>query len=471
MRDDTSYRPSVKHRVIFYLGGVVFASATYLVGLWLYALESSGAGDVDLYRRLVRDLFGALGIHLITLFAWQLTCVVIAYSVGTLITKEVHHRKLAEERANIDGVTEIYNHRHYQERLAGELERARRYGRSLSLVMLDLDDFKAFNDTWGHQEGDKLLRWFGGVCQSCIRSTDVLARYGGEEFMIVLPEANSAEALAVAERIRVAAEKRSREDFGENKVTTVSGGVASFPEHGSNRHALTQSADAALYYAKQQGRNRCFVYEESSHRSYRVVSNHVRPVPMEDDMGALEALGATIDARDHYTRGHSANVMRFSMALGEKAGLSAEEMENLRAASLLHDIGRIGTPEELFGKPGRLSPEEWKLVENHALVGSRILKRVQQMGSIVPAVLHHHERYDGEGYPSGLAGANIPLAARIIAIADSYDAMTSDRSYRLALSYAGAIEELRRCAGMQFDPELVELFIKCLAESRNEKAA
>ena len=461
----------MKHRAVFYLGGVVFASATYLAGLWLYALESSGAGDVGLYRHLVRDLFGALGIHLITLFAWQLTCVAIAYSVGTLVAKEIHYRRQAEARANIDGVTDIYNHRHFQERLAEELERARRYGRALSLIMLDIDDFKAFNDTWGHQEGDRLLRWFGGVCQSCIRGVDVLARYGGEEFVIVLPETGGSEALAVAERIRTAAEKSSREHFGDNKVTTVSAGVASFPEHGTNRHALTQSADAALYYAKQQGKNRCLVYEESSHRSYRVVPGHVHPMPIEDDMGAIEALGAAIDARDHYTRGHSANVMRISMALGEKAALSAEEMENLRAASLLHDIGRIGTPEELFGKPGRLSPEEWKQVENHASVGSRLLKRVQQMGSIVPAVLHHHERYDGKGYPSGLAGKSIPLAARIIAIADSYDAMTSDRSYRPALSHDEAVEELRRCAGMQFDPELIELFIQWLDETRQGKAA
>ena len=213
------------------------------------------------------------------------------------------------------------------------------------------------------------------------------------------------------------------------------------------------------------------VYKQECNRSYRATANHVKALLSDEDMEAIQALGAVVDARDTHAKGHSAAVMQFSEALGEKLGLSAEELGNLRAAALLHDLGKIGTPEEILGKPAPLESEEWKQIENHAGLGSRVLKRVQQMASIVPGVKHHHERFDGKGYPSGLAGADIPLLARIIAIADAYDAMTSSRPYRKAMSSDEALEEIRRSAGTQFDPELVELFIQAIRQNKAEERA
>ena len=471
MQDSRGCRVSLKYRLMFYVGGIVFAAVSYLAGLVAYGAESASWGDVQFYHHLMRNLAYGFQSHMLTFFAWEVICVAIAVGVCYLFDREVYYRGKAEQKANIDGLTDVYNHRYCQERLSAEIERASRYDRTLSLIMLDLDDFKVFNDTWGHQEGDKLLKWFASLCARTIRNIDVLARYGGEEFVVILPESRSEEALAVAERIREAALTQSRVTFGKNRGVTVSAGVASFPDHGTSRHALILNADAALYYAKQSGSNRCFVYEEKCHRSYRATCDHVQVLLADDDMGAIEALGAAVDARDSYTKGHSSAVMQMSLALGERLGMSAEQLDNLRAAALLHDIGKIGTPEETLAKPGPLEVEEREWIENHAGLGSRILRRVQQMGSIVPGVEHHHERFDGEGYPTGLAGKNIPLLARIIAIADAFDAMTSARPYKQAMSVDEAIDEIRHCGGKQFDPELVELFISLVQQRKSEDQA
>lgn len=471
MADNSQYRLSLKSRLLFYLGGIVFATVSYVVGIWAYGAESASWGDVEFYSSLRRNLLCAFSHHTTTFFIWEIVCVFIAATFWYLLNREVYYRRKAEQKANVDGLTDIFNHRYFQERLAAEVDRATRYERVLSVIMLDLDDFKAFNDTWGHQEGDRLLKWFATICSECVRSMDVLARYGGEEFVVILPETDSKEALAVAERIREATEKRSLSAFGKNRGVTVSAGVAGFPDHGRSRHALVLNADAALYFAKQEGKNRCFVYHEKCHRSYKATADHVKALLSADDLEAIEALGAVVDARDFYTRGHSSSVMRLAVSLGERIGLSPQELDSLRTAALLHDLGKIGTPEEILGKSSPLQAEEWERIENHASLGSQILKRVQQMNAIVPGVKHHHERYDGKGYPNGLSGKNIPLLARVIAIADAFDAMTSPRPYKQAMTREAALEELRRCAGHQFDPDLVELFIELVSKPKSDERA
>lgn len=464
-------RLSLRYRLIFYLGGSIFATVSYIAGLWAYGAESASWGDVQLSQALLRDLTAKFNSHLLTFIGWEIICTVFAVGIGYLFDKEVYYRRKAEEKANVDGLTDTYNHRYFQDRLNSEMERASRYERPLSLIMLDLDNFKAFNDTWGHQEGDKLLKWFADTCNKCIRGIDILARYGGEEFVVILPETSTEEAIAVADRIRQTTQDQSSMVFSKSKETTVSAGVASFPLHATTRHALVLNADVALYYAKLQGRNRCVVYEEKCHKTYRTKPELVKTLLSDDDMGAIEALGAVVDAREPHSKGHSVSVMRMAVMLAETMGLCAEETNNLRAAALLHDLGKIGTPEEVLGKVEPLQGDEWQQIENHAGLGSSILKRVQQMGnSISIGVKHHHERYDGKGYPNGLTGKNIPLFARIIAIADAFDAMTNARSYRQALTADEALEELRRCSGTQFDPELVEMFIDHVLREQQEAA-
>jgi len=465
------YRMSLKTRLLFYISGCLFATVSYIAGILAYGAESASWGDMLVYQYIRENLTTAFTSHMLTFFIWELVCVGISALIGCLFDREIYYRRKAERQANVDGVTEIFNHRYFQERLNAEVERANRYDRSLSVMMLDLDNFKAFNDTWGHQEGDKLLKWFASVCSRCVRNIDILARYGGEEFVVILPETTPDDALAVAERIRETVEKQSLVAFGKNRGVTVSAGIAGFPQHARTRHALILSADAALYQSKQRGRNRCLIYDEHFTRSYHATTNHVKALLALDDMAAIEALAAAIDARDVHTKGHSASVMRLSVDLAGKLGMTTEDIENLRSAALLHDLGKIGTPEEVLGKNTPLDANEWQQLENHAGLGSQILKRVQQMSSIIPGVKHHHERYDGKGYPNGLTGQNIPLVARIIAIADAYDAMTNPRAYRPAMSHEDAVEEIKRCAGSQFDPELVDQFLEVLEQNRKSEAA
>ena len=460
---------SLKYRLLFYFGGFAFAALSYIVGVWAYGLESASWGDILLYESLMKNLGYSLTSHWPSLTVWVFVCVVIAAVIGYLFDREVYYRLRAEERANIDGVTEIYNHRHFQERLEAEIERAERYGRTVSLILLDLDYFKLFNDNWGHQQGDKALKWFAGICKQSIRNMDVLARYGGEEFVVILPETGFTAALEVAERIRQSAEKMSAPEFGKNSRITASAGVATFPDHAKSKHSLILCADAALYSAKQRGRNRSMIYDESCSMLHHISTNHVGALLASEDFSALEALATVIDGRDKYTRGHSRSVMEISLAIGEKAGMSEEELETLKSASLLHDLGKIGTPEEVLDKK-TLDGSERMQIENHPNLGSQILRRVQEMSSILPGVRHHHERYDGKGYPSGLAGNDIPLIARIIAIADSYDAMTNHRPYRDAMSHEEAVAELKKCSGKQFDPELVEMFLGMISESKGKAA-
>ena len=467
---DAGRRLSLKHRLIFYLGGIAFATASYCIGLWAYAAESASWGDADAYRKIVDNLLDGFQSHQLTFFAWEIVCVAVTILIGYLFDREARNRRKAEEQANIDGLTGVYNHRFFQERMSVEIDRANRFRRIVSLVMFDVDDFKRYNDTWGHQDGDKLLVLFSALCGQCIRSIDSLARYGGEEFVVILPEADEDEAFAVAERVREATEKETVAAFGKDKGATVSAGVACYPKHAVTRHGLILNADAALYSAKRSGKNQSHIYEREHHKPYRAASSHVHPLlSTDEDIDAFETLGATVDAQDSYARGHSSAVSRHAAVLGERLGMSAEEIGNLRVAALLHDIGKIGTPREILEKDTPLRQDEWKLIENHAGLGSRILTRLQQMSSIGPGVKHHHERYDGKGYPGGLSGKGIPLLARIIAIADAYDAMTSPRSYRPAMSHEKAIEELRNCSGAQFDPELVESFIESLAEEPAEQ--
>jgi diguanylate cyclase (GGDEF)-like protein/putative nucleotidyltransferase with HDIG domain len=360
-------------------------------------------------------------------------------------------------KANTDWLTGLYNHRHFHERLDQEIARGSRFGTTFSLIMMDIDLFKAYNDIHGHLAGDEILRRIGAYLKSTIRSLDTAFRYGGEEFAILLPEARLNDALGVAERIRklIASKTSSRAT-----PITASLGISNWPIDGVMKEEIISAADTALYRAKQTGRNRTCLSSDVMKPATPMVE-----VELEAQSRALSiiyALAATVDAKDHYTYGHSKKVSEYAIALVEAMGLPKDKVDVMRAAGLLHDIGKVGIPDSTLNKKGTLTDKEWELVRDHPKLGVEILRHVVDLVNCLPVILHHHEHYDGSGYPAGLKADNIPLESRILSIADAFDAITSPRPYRKQLSSQEAIEEIKRCAGTQFDPKLVEVFCKMI---------
>jgi len=366
----------------------------------------------------------------------------------------------ATVRANTDGLTGLYNHRHFHERLEQEIARGSRFGNIFSLIMLDVDLFKAYNDTYGHLAGDKVLRKIGDYIKGSIRTVDMAFRYGGEEFVIILPEAQLNDAYKVAERIRKTIESKMTSSA---MPLTVSLGVANWPSDGLMREEVIACADAALYRAKQTGRNRTCLSSDILKPETLVTGAELETRPRA--LSIIYALAATVDAKDHRTYGHSKKVSDYSVALSQALGLPQDRIATIRAAGLLHDIGKIAIPDSILNKEEALTEDEWEPIKAHPRLGVEILRHVAELANCLPAILHHHERYDGNGYPSGLKGGDIPLEARILAIADTYDALTSPRPYHKQLSSQQALDELKRCAGTQFDPELVDIFCKTMEQT------
>ena len=359
--------------------------------------------------------------------------------------------------ANTDGLTELYNHRHFHERIDQEIARGSRFGTVFSLIMVDLDHFKTYNDNYGHLAGDEVLRKVGRCIEGSIRSVDLAFRYGGEEFTVILPATRLNDAYKAAERIRKTIEAKA--STGVTPVT-ASLGISNWPIDGMTKEAIIGRADAALYQAKQAGRNRTCLSSEVVKAGASLISMELES--KERALSIIYALAATVDAKDHYTYGHSKKVSQYAVALSEALGLPPEKVGTIRAAGLLHDIGKIAVPDSTLNKAGPLTEEEWEPLRAHPELGMEILKHVIDLVNCLPAVLHHHEHYDGSGYPHGLKGEDIPLEARIMAIADVYDAITSIRPYRNQLTPQEALDELKRCAGTQFDPGLVEAFCRAI---------
>ena len=376
----------------------------------------------------------------------------IANQAGIII-ENAHLFTQAQVRANTDELTGLYNHRHFHERLEQEIARGSRFGTTFSLIMLDIDLFKSYNDIYGHLAGDQVLRKIGHYIGSSIRSIDLAFRYGGEEFGIILPEARLDDAYKVAERIRKTIESKTS---SRAMPITASLGVANWPNDGVMKEEIIGRADAALYQSKQTGRNRTCLSSDILKPETPLIGTELEAKPRA--LSIIYALAATVDAKDSYTYGHSRKVSEYAVAMSEALKLSQDRMRTIRAAGLLHDIGKVGVPDSILNKKVPLVDEEWKPIKAHPELGVEILRHVIDLVNCLPAIMHHHERYDGRGYPTGLKGDKIPEEARILAIADAYDAMISPRPYRERLSSEKAINELRRCAGTQFDPELVDIF-------------
>jgi diguanylate cyclase (GGDEF)-like protein/putative nucleotidyltransferase with HDIG domain len=380
--------------------------------------------------------------------------VTVASEAGVVMENAQLYAK-AKERAHTDELTGLFNHRYFHERLDEEISRCSRFGDIFSLLFLDMDLFKAYNDIYGHLAGDDMLKQIGQYIKSSIRGIDMAFRYGGDEFTVILPQAALDDACKVAERIR----KRIEVEMdSKGAPLTCSLGIASWPTDGVMREEIIQASDASLYYAKQMGRNRICLASEIM--ASDVLSVGAKPEREPGILSTIYALAATVDAKDHYTYGHSKKVSKYTTDIAEALGYSQERLATLRAAALLHDIGKIGVSDRVLTKSGPLSDEDWEPIRAHPKLGVAILKHVESLSGCLAAIQYHHERYDGAGYPAGLKGENIPLDARIMAVADSYDAMTSLRPYRQGKFTAEqALAELKRCAGTQFDPKIVEVFL------------
>ena len=442
-------------------------------------------------------------------------------TLADLIAGALHNAltfQKAQEQAITDGLTGVKTHRFFMEALSAEWKRSTRAGRAFALVLMDLDRFKFVNDFYGHLEGDLVLQRVGHILEANCRRSDVVARYGGDEFVILMPETSMEQARQLASKLRswVCADNLLRE-----KNVSASFGIACYPLHGSSPQELIQVADASMYLSKHQGGNavstadhfdpgeakkwkkdvleaylgvtlkRLFAtgpdaFEEIYQRLKQFTESLAateagngvtvaQEVPEDAGPQALPqavldtvtSLAFAIDAKDHYTQGHSQKVSAYAALIAEAMEMSDAEIDEIRLGAVLHDIGKVGIPEQILNKSGPLNADEWETMKSHVVFGAKILEPLKPLARIREMVHHHHEYFDGSGYPEALRAEQIPLGARIVAVADAYDTITSDRTYKKGRSAEEALAELERCANAQFDARIVEIFVRVMRQQAN----
>ncbi len=388
-----------------------------------------------------------------------------------------------ETLAATDQLTRLDNRQACLAVLATEIERANRYGRPLAVALIDIDHFKRVNDTHGHAVGDEVLRQVADVLRATIRSVDTLGRYGGEEFLLVMPETDIEGGVASAEHLRRAVGRAplavAAPSGGPQVKVTISVGVTGGAGTASlDIDQLLREADSALYGAKGLGRDQAQAFrphDESSRVSRATIDAAARLQAAGLGQAAFEAsnrhLLDALSLRSGWAGGASQLIANLSADLGRAVGLPDGDVDRIRTASLLHDVGKLAIPDEILSKPAALTAVEWRTIVEHPRIGQVVLEQAGAIRDAATIVLHHHERFDGAGYPHGLAGADIPIGSRIVAIADAYEAMISERPYKRAMSHSEAIAELRRNRGVQFDPELVDVFLSLVGTTSRRPAA
>jgi len=474
--------------------------------------ESSAAMGLPIFY--ADHLHGVLYVESLHLIDFSEEESLLLRTLADLISGALHNAltfQKAQEQAITDGLTGVKTHRFFMEALSSEWKRSSRAGRAFALVLMDLDRFKFVNDFYGHLEGDLVLQRVGQILETNCRRSDVVARYGGDEFVILMPETTMEQARQLSSKLRgwVAADPLLRE-----KNISASFGIACYPLHGASPQELIQVADASMYLSKHQGGNtvstadhvdpnearrwkrdvleaylgvtlkRLFTtgpdaFEEIYLRlrqftdslpcteiAQETPADGPRALP-QSILDTVTSLAYAIDAKDQYTQGHSQKVSAYAALLAEALSMSDLEVEEIRLGAVLHDVGKVGIPEAILNKSGPLNLEEWDTMKTHVTFGGKLLEPLVPLERIRRMVLHHHEFFDGSGYPEALTGETIPLGARIITIADSYDTITSDRSYKKGRTAEQALSELERCAGTQFDPRLIEAFVRAMRQLPN----
>ncbi len=401
----------------------------------------------------------------------------------------IHNIQLQEQTnkfANTDTLTSLYNHRGFQEILAKELAKAKDTNTSLSVVMFDVNNISKINRELGHAKGDEVIKTIAEKIKQNIRANDSAGRYGGDEIAVIMPETDTKDAKYLAEYITYCLSCCFVDDVGPIKVSV---GISTFPECTMDQEKLLILAEQAMFISQAKGYKEGMsaivsssdfnFWDDMALNSFAEVLakrhsqiginfeeelvhkfNHEEIMNHTHLMEMVTSLAGAIDAKDPYTKGHSTSVSRYAEALARAVNLPENEVERIKIGALLHDVGKIGIPESVLKKPGKLTDEEWEIMKQHPTIGAeKVLAPNEALRDLIPIVKYHHERIDGRGYPEGLKGNEIPLEARIVSVADAYHALVSDRPYRKGMPIEKACAILREGAGVQWDSDLVRQFI------------
>ncbi|MCX5679779.1 MAG: PAS domain S-box protein [Candidatus Omnitrophica bacterium] len=387
--------------------------------------------------------------------------------------------------ALIDSHTGLYNYHYYSGVIEAEFSRAQRLDGRLSLIMMDIDYFKSINDVYGHQFGDLVLKQFAELLKKTVRLYDTVIRFGGEEFIIITPGAGNEEAIKLAKRTLNAINSFSFGNDTHSVKLKISAACGSYPDDSriKNSSDFINIADSILSKAKEEGGNRAYSsLDYKTPENTKLGKEEPNIVSLKDKIiklttrgnqsvaEAIFAFAKTIELKDSYTGAHVDDTMRYAVKIAEKLGLEDNEVETVKYAAALHDLGKVGIPEAILHKTEKLTEEEFEIIKKHPQIGVDIIRPIHFLHDIIPAIFHHHEHWDGTGYPGGLKAEMIPLGARIVSVADAYQAMISDRPYRKAFAQEKAAEILRKNSGTQFDPSIVSAFLEILkTEKRSQK--
>lgn len=437
-----------------------------------YITLTYGVGAIQIVRGLIRLQFWVvmgitvlIGVLLSIVLAqaglsgavlFTFLILLVSYSYRDYFRMATHFKELSIK----DELTGLFNHRYIQSKIDDLIATKQDF----AVMMLDVDHFKRYNEVWGHVRGDEALKSIADVLRANRLPDEEVARYSGEEFLVVLPGYDLAQANLKAELLRRAIEDTNFPGAERlpGKKLTVSIGVAQYPMQADTKSELLMKVDDALYKGKFTGRNKVSLYTS-------VLDDMQRELTMDDAnqeiVKTIKVFLAILNSKDRYTYAHTERDVIYAMALAKRIGLPESSIRYLRFGAFLHDIGKVEVPTEVLTKRGPLTREEWQIMKSHVELGENIARPIPSLAPCLPIIRHHHERFDGTGYPDGLKGEEIPIEARILTIADSFDAMTTSRPYQRKRTMEEAFAELRSCAGRQFDPDLVEPFIEVVRET------
>jgi len=405
---------------------------------------------------------------------------------AAMYMQNIELKERTNKYANADNLTNLYNHRGFQEVLASELQKAKETDTELSIVMFDINNISKINRELGHAKGDEVIKLLAEKIKQNIRTNDKAGRYGGDEIAVILPNTSTSDAKYLAEYITYTLSCCFVDDVGPVKVSV---GISTYPDNTKDQEKLLILAEQAMFISQAKGYKEGMsaiisssdfnFWDDTALNSFAevIAKRHAQlGINFEDELvhkfnneeiisqnhliEMVTSLAGAIDAKDPYTKGHSTSVSRYSEALARAINLPEDEVQKIRLGGLLHDVGKIGIPETVLRKPGKLEPDEWEIMKQHPVIGAeKVLAPNEALAHLIPIVKYHHEHIDGSGYPEGLKGNDIPLTARIVAVADTYHALISDRPYRKGMPVEKACQILQEGAGKLWDADLVRHFI------------